>query len=53
MARPEIAVISAPEQRVVGLYRLLFGRVPNADEIDLGIRFVAGLATHRRRNNRN
>jgi hypothetical protein len=43
MARPEVAVISAPEQRVVGLYRLLFGRVPNADEIDLGIRFVAGV----------
>jgi hypothetical protein len=43
MARPEITGISAPEQRVVGLYRMLFGRIPNAEEIDLGIRFVAGV----------
>ena len=42
IARPEIAGISAPEQRILALYRLLFGRAPTTDEIDLGIQFVAG-----------
>jgi hypothetical protein len=43
IARPDIAGISAPEQRIVGLYRLLFGRTPTTEEVDLGIRFVTGI----------
>jgi hypothetical protein len=42
IARPEIAGISAPEQRMIGLYRLLFGRPPTNNEIDFGIRFLTG-----------
>jgi hypothetical protein len=39
-ARPEVASESSPERRVEVLYRLLYGRRPRAEEIDLGVRFV-------------
>jgi hypothetical protein len=44
IARPEIAGISAPEQRIGALYRLLFARTPSAEELDLGLRYVTGAA---------
>ena len=39
-ARPEVAQASSPEQRVEVLYRLLYGRPPQTDEVELGLRFV-------------
>jgi hypothetical protein len=39
-ARPEVAQVSQPELRVEALYRVLFGRPPEPEEVDLGVRFV-------------
>jgi hypothetical protein len=39
-ARPEVAGPSQPELRIDALYRLLYGRPPSAEEIELGVRFV-------------
>ena len=40
LQRPEIAAQTNPRQRITKLYRLLYGRAPNADEIALGIKFI-------------
>jgi len=40
MRRPEIAAEKNPRRRVTMLYRLLYGRAPNADEIMLGLKYV-------------
>ena len=39
-ARPEVTGQSQPELRIDALYRLLYGRPPTAEEIELGERFV-------------
>jgi hypothetical protein len=39
-ARPEVAEGSEPEVRIEALYRLLYGRPPTAEEVELGMRFV-------------
>jgi len=41
-ARPEVAGVSPDEMRVDALYRLLYGRPPQTDEVELGVRFVRG-----------
>ena len=40
MARPDVAGLGVPEQRIGRLYRLLYGRSPDAAETALGVRFV-------------
>lgn len=42
VARPEIAGIASPEQRIGALYRLLFGRTPGVEEIEVGMRYIHG-----------
>jgi mono/diheme cytochrome c family protein len=39
-ARSDVAGLSQPELRIDALYRLLFGRPPTAEEVDMGVRFV-------------
>src|SRR5207244_8973334 len=39
-ARPEFAALKNPARRVRYAYRLLFGRLPSADELALGLRFT-------------
>src|SRR5262249_51912867 len=39
-ARPEVAQVSQPELHVEALYRLLYGRPPLSEEVELGVRFV-------------
>lgn len=39
-ARPEIAALADPRERIRGLYRLLFAREPEARELALGTAFV-------------
>jgi hypothetical protein len=38
--RVEIVSLEKPEQRIAALYRLLFGREPTAEEIEIGCRFI-------------
>jgi hypothetical protein len=38
--RPDVANQTRPEQRIDRLYRLLYGRAPDAEELALGVRFV-------------
>ncbi len=40
LQRPEIAAATNPRQRITKLYRLLYGRIPSADEIALGVGFI-------------
>jgi Protein of unknown function (DUF1553)/Protein of unknown function (DUF1549) len=40
MNRPEIAAENNPRLRIAKLYRLFYGRSPNADEIALGLKYV-------------
>ncbi len=40
MQRSEIANESNPRQRIVKLYQLIYGRVPSAEEIALGLTFI-------------
>jgi mono/diheme cytochrome c family protein len=40
VARPDVAGTSQRELRIEALYRLLYGRPPTAEEIELGERFV-------------
>jgi mono/diheme cytochrome c family protein len=40
LQRPEIAVERNPRGRITTLYRLLYGRAPNVDEIALGLKYV-------------
>jgi hypothetical protein len=48
LARPEVAAEQDPRQKIIGLYRLLFDRMPAGDEITLGIAFLGseGQASH-------
>jgi hypothetical protein len=39
-ARPELAAMKDPARRIRYAYRLLFGRLPSADEVALGLRFT-------------
>jgi len=39
-ARPELATMTDPARRIRYVYRLLFGRLPSADELALGLRFT-------------
>ncbi|HUS08450.1 MAG TPA: DUF1553 domain-containing protein, partial [Bryobacteraceae bacterium] len=41
MARPELQTAAGDRQRVEMLYRLVFGRNPNSDEVQLGLDFIA------------
>jgi hypothetical protein len=41
VTRPDIAVLTEPEQRIDRLYRLLYGRGPEPEEVALGQRFLA------------
>jgi mono/diheme cytochrome c family protein len=43
-ARPEVAGLTEPEARVDALYRLLYGRAPTSEEVDLGVRFVGAVS---------
>jgi hypothetical protein len=43
-ARPDVAGASDPAERVRRLYRLLYGRPAEPTEVELGVRFVQGLA---------
>ena len=40
-ARPDVAAIADPARRIRYLYRLFFGRLPTAEEIAMGLSFVA------------
>jgi hypothetical protein len=46
-SRPEIAGPSQPVMRIDALYRLLYGRTPTAEEVQLGERFVAEVSHER------
>jgi hypothetical protein len=48
-ARPEVAQVSQPELRVEALYRVLFGRPPQPEEVDLGLRFIDEVSRERQR----
>ena len=38
---PKEVEVPGDEPRVTGLYRRLYGRAPDRDELELGLRFVA------------
>jgi hypothetical protein len=38
--RPEVVGAATPESRIEVLYRLLYGRLSTAEEVELGVRFV-------------
>ena len=40
IARPDVAAAEGPGQRIERLYRVLFGRAPEPDEVRLGLKFV-------------
>src|SRR5262249_10834643 len=40
IARPDVAALKHPEQRIERLYRQLYGRAPDREETDLGKRFI-------------
>ena len=39
-SRPETASAEAPERRIEALYRLVFGRAPDPEEVTAGLRYV-------------
>lgn len=39
-ARPDLSSVSSPEEKITRLYRLLYGRRPLPNEIDLGLQFL-------------
>ena len=41
LQRPEIAAEPNPRLRISTMYRLLYGRAPNAEELALGLRYVS------------
>ena len=46
-ARPELAAMNDPARRIRYLYRLLFGRLPTAEEVAMGLRFTQSpVASH-------
>ncbi len=38
--RPDLADVAQPEQRIGRLYRLLYGRAAEPEEVAMGVRFV-------------
>lgn len=40
MRRPEVASVTDVRRRITQLYRVIYGRTPNADEIRLGLQFI-------------
>jgi hypothetical protein len=46
-ARPDVTAHTEPEARITALYRLLYGRPPDAAEVELGRRFLAGAGTEK------
>jgi hypothetical protein len=48
-ARPEITGEAKPERRVAALYRQVLGRMPDADEMRLALRFIADAEQARKR----
>jgi hypothetical protein len=48
-ARPDVAEPSQPELRIDALYRLLYGRAPQPDEVELGVRFIDAAGRERQR----
>jgi hypothetical protein len=45
--RTEAAGVAAPPARIDSLYRLLYGRSPTGEEIELGMRFVSDASRER------
>ncbi len=41
MQRPEIANVKNPRERISKIYQLIYGRAPGAEEIALGLKYVA------------
>jgi cytochrome c553 len=41
MQRPEVSSLKDPAQRISKLYQLIYGRSPGADEIALGLKYLA------------
>jgi len=39
--RKEVAGVSEPEKKISAIYRILYSREPSADEIAMGVQFVA------------
>jgi hypothetical protein len=48
-ARPEVTRAVQPERRVEVLYRLLYGRSPQPNEVALGLRFITEASRERER----
>jgi mono/diheme cytochrome c family protein len=48
-ARSEVVGPSQPEQRIDALYRVLYGRPPTAEEVEMGVRFVNEASRERER----
>jgi hypothetical protein len=46
-ARPEVVAVSQDELRIDALYRLLYARPPQPEELDLGLRFIAEASRER------
>jgi hypothetical protein len=44
MRRPELAAITEPAARVRALYRVVYARDPEEDELQLGLQFVGETA---------
>jgi cytochrome c553 len=40
VARPDVASLTKPEERVARIYQVLFGRTPDREDLRLGLRFV-------------
>src|SRR5262249_42607050 len=43
-ARADVVAVGEPEKRIAYLYRLLYGRPPEPEEVALGVRFLAAAA---------
>jgi Protein of unknown function (DUF1553) len=48
--RPDLASLARPEQRIDRLYRLLYGRAAEPEEVALGVRFVKAAEARASRN---
>jgi hypothetical protein len=48
-ARSDLAGLSQPELRIDALYRVLYGRPPSAEEVQMGVRFVDQASRERER----
>lgn len=41
LARPEVSSTADPQARITALYRIVFGRAPSAEELQVGVEFAA------------